>query len=87
MSISGRYIFRSTTAFLLVGFVALMTIVHVRRGINFALLDPPEDYLRRVAKALEVQQRRIDEICTGKRGITAGTAVRLGLAFGVEPQF
>ena len=41
----------------------------------------------RVAKALEVQQRRIDEICTGKRGITAGTAVRLGLAFGVEPQF
>ena len=41
----------------------------------------------RVAKALGVQQRRIDEICTGKRGITADTAVRLGLAFGVEPQF
>lgn len=41
----------------------------------------------RVAKALGVQQRRIDEICLGKRGITADTAVRLGLAFGVEPQF
>ena len=41
----------------------------------------------RVAKALGVQQRRIDEICSGKRGITADTAVRLGLAFGVEPQF
>lgn len=41
----------------------------------------------RVAKALGVQQRRIDEICSGKRGVTADTAVRLGLAFGVEPQF
>lgn len=41
----------------------------------------------RVAKALGVQQRRVDEICSGKRSITADTAVRLGLAFGVEPQF
>ena len=41
----------------------------------------------RVAKALGVQQRRIDEICNGQRAITADTAVRLGLAFGVEPQF
>ncbi|MFG6489008.1 HigA family addiction module antitoxin [Roseateles sp. BYS78W] len=41
----------------------------------------------RVAKAIGVQQRRIDEICSGERGITADTAVRLGLAFGVEPQF
>ncbi len=41
----------------------------------------------RVAKAIGVQQRRIDEICAGERSITADTAVRLGLAFGVEPQF
>lgn len=41
----------------------------------------------RVAKAIGVQQRRIDEICAGERAITADTAVRLGLAFGVEPQF
>lgn len=41
----------------------------------------------RVAKALGVQQRRIDEICAGERGITADTAVRLGLALGVDPQF
>ena len=34
-----------------------------------------------------VQQRRIDEICNGARGITADTAVRLGLAFGIDPQF
>lgn len=41
----------------------------------------------RVAKAIGVQQRRIDEICAGARGITADTAVRLGLAFGIDPQF
>ena len=41
----------------------------------------------RVAKAIGVQQRRIDEICNGARGITADTAVRLGLAFGIDPQF
>ena len=41
----------------------------------------------RVAKALGVQQRRIDEICAGERGITADTAVRLGLALGIDPQF
>jgi len=41
----------------------------------------------RVAKAIGVHQRRIDEICAGQRGITADTAVRLGLAFGIEPQF
>ena len=34
----------------------------------------------RVAMAIGVQQRRIDEICAGERGITADTAVRLGLA-------
>ena len=41
----------------------------------------------RVAKALGVQQRRIDEICAGARGVTAETVVRLGLAFDIDPQF
>jgi antitoxin HigA-1 len=41
----------------------------------------------RVAKSIGVQQRRIDDICAGERGITADTAVRLGLAFDVDPQF
>ncbi|MGN7873216.1 HigA family addiction module antitoxin [Roseateles sp. 22389] len=41
----------------------------------------------RVAKAIGVQQRRIDEICAGVRSISADTAVRLGLAFGVDPRF
>ena len=41
----------------------------------------------RVAKAIGVQQRRIDEICAGARGVTAETVVRLGLAFDIDPQF
>ena len=41
----------------------------------------------RVAKAIGVQQRRVDEICAGTRAITADTAVRLGLLFCMEPEF
>ena len=41
----------------------------------------------RVAKAIGVQQRRIDDICAGNRGVTADTAVRLGLVFNIDPQF
>ena len=41
----------------------------------------------RLAKSIGVQQRRLDEICAGNRGITADTAVRLGLALGIDPQF
>jgi len=40
----------------------------------------------RVAKAIGVPQRRIDEICSGKRAVTADTALRLGRFFSVEPQ-
>ena len=41
----------------------------------------------RVAKAIGVQQRRIDKIYADLRGISADTAVRLGLAVGIESQF
>ena len=40
----------------------------------------------RVAKAIGVQQRRIDEICSGERAITAATALRLAKLFGMEAQ-
>ena len=54
-------------------------------------IEPLEITRYRVAKAIGVQQRRIDEICAGTRAITADTAVRLGLglglAFDIEPQF
>lgn len=53
-----------------------------------------EDFLKpmqisqyHVAKAIGVPPRRINEIVRGKRGITADTALRLGLFFGMEAQF
>ena len=40
----------------------------------------------KIAKAIKVQQRRIDEICAGERGITAATALPLAKLFGIEAQ-
>jgi len=52
-----------------------------------------EDFLKpmgitryRLAKSIGVPQRRIDEICAGKRAITADTALRLARFFGTDPQ-
>lgn len=41
----------------------------------------------RVAKGIGVSQRRVDEICMGKRAVTAETALRLALFFGMEAQY
>ena len=41
----------------------------------------------RLALALEVPARRINEIVLGKRGITADTALRLARYFKMLPQF
>ena len=41
----------------------------------------------KVAVAIGVPPRRINEIVHGKRGITADTAVRLARYFGTTPQF
>lgn len=52
-----------------------------------------EDFLKplnitryRLAKSIHVPQRRIDEICSGKRAITAETALRLARFFGTDAQ-
>lgn len=52
-----------------------------------------EDFLKpmnisryRLAKAIGVPQRRIDEICAGKRAVTADTALRLARFFGTDAQ-
>ena len=52
-----------------------------------------EDFLKpmgitryRLAKSIAVPQRRIDEICAGKRSITADTAMRLARFFGTDAQ-
>ncbi|REJ07689.1 addiction module antidote protein, HigA family [Microbacterium bovistercoris] len=41
----------------------------------------------KLAVAIGVPPRRINEIVHGKRAITADTALRLGRYFGVAPQF
>ena len=47
----------------------------------------PMDITRyRLAKSIGVPQRRIDEICSGKRAITADTALRLARFFGTDAQ-
>ena len=52
-----------------------------------------EDFLKpynitryRLAKSISVPQRRIDEICAGKRAISADTAMRLARFFGCDAQ-
>lgn len=41
----------------------------------------------RLAKEIGVPQRRIGEIVAGKRALTADTAARLGVYFGIEAEF
>jgi addiction module HigA family antidote len=66
---------------------------------KFLPLIPPgevldEEFLKplgvtqyRLAKAIAVPPRRINEIVHGKRAITTDTAWRLGQYFGTTPQF
>jgi len=42
---------------------------------------------RRLAADIDVPPSRISELVNGKRPITADTALRLGLFFGMEPRF
>lgn len=52
-----------------------------------------EDFLKplgisryRLAKSIGVPQRRVDEICAGKRAVTVNTALRLACFFGTDAQ-
>jgi len=50
-------------------------------------LEPMEISQYRLAKAMSVPARRINEIVQGKRAISADTALRLGRFFGMESEF
>ena len=50
-------------------------------------LEPMGISQYRLAKDTSVPPRRINEIVHGTRSITADTALRLGLFFGMSPQF
>ena len=64
-----------------------LATVHPGAVLLADFIEPMGITRYRLAKSLGVQQRRLDEICAGHRGITADTAVRLGLALGIDPQF
>lgn len=50
-------------------------------------LEPMEISQYRLAKAISVPARRINEIVLGRRAITADTALRLGRFFAMESEF
>ena len=64
-----------------------LAAVHPGAVLLADFIEPMGITRYRMAKAIGVQQRRLDEICAGSRGVTADTAVRLGLALGIDPQF
>src|SRR5258707_10267269 len=50
-------------------------------------IQPNNLTVYRVAKDSGISQPTLQLIATGKRGITADTALRLGLYFGIDAQF
>ncbi len=61
--------------------------VHPGEALRYEFLEPLNLTPYRLAKAIGVQQTRIEAILDGKRRITVDTAIRLGRFFSVSPQF
>src|SRR5574340_992258 len=61
--------------------------VHPGEILEEEFLEPLGLSQNRLALALGVPARRINEIILGKRGITADTALRLARYFKMSPQF
>jgi len=61
--------------------------VHPGEILQKEFLEPMGISQNKLALALHVPARRINEIVLGKRGITADTALRLARYFGMSPQF
>jgi addiction module HigA family antidote len=59
-----------------------MTQQHPGRVLLEQHMTPQNISQNRLARAIKVPPRRINEIIHGKRGITADTAVRLAIYFG-----
>lgn len=62
-----------------------MAAYHPGKILYERYLQPRNLSQNRLARAIEVPPRRINEIILGKRSITADTAVRLARYFGNEP--
>ena len=60
---------------------------HPGKTLYAQFLQPRNLSQNRLARAIEVPPRRINEIVLGKRAITADTAVRLGRYFDNKPAY
>lgn len=61
--------------------------IHPGEILREEFLSPLEIPQTKLAVALGIPLQRVNEICTGKRGITPETAWLLAAAFGNSPQF
>jgi len=61
--------------------------LHPGEILQKEFLEPIGLSQNKLAMALHVPTRRINEIVLGKRGVTADTALRLSRYFGMSPQF
>ena len=61
--------------------------IHPGEILMEEFLDPMGISQNRLARAMGVPPRRINEIVHGKRGVTADTALRLARALGTTEQF
>ncbi len=64
-----------------------MAPIHPGEVLSEEFLKPMGLSRSRLAADIRVPARRINEIVSGKRGMTAETALRLGRYFGISPQF
>jgi antitoxin HigA-1 len=64
-----------------------LTPVHPGEILKEEFMDPHEISANRLARDIDVPANRITEIIAGRRTITADTAIRLGIYFGIEPEF
>ena len=62
-------------------------LIHPGAILLTEFLEPMGLTAYRIAKDIEVPQPRIGEILRGKRAISADTALRLGIYFGLPAQF
>lgn len=65
----------------------LMTPIHPGEILSEEYLEPLGITQHRLATAIDVPPRRINEIVHGKRRISANTALRLSRFFGTSEQF
>jgi addiction module HigA family antidote len=67
--------------------VKILDPIHPGEILREEFLEPLEISQYRLAKAISVPPRRINEIVHGKRAITADTALRLARFFGTSDRF